>query len=190
VLALGNPDRGDDGAGPAVAARLLELLGDRIGSDRPDAIDLRQIPGEATEILAAWEGAESVIVIDAVRTDVRDGHEGQGAGIGTIHRLTAADLLPLPPSPGEAPADPPPGGSKAFRSPSSHGFGLAEALALGKTLGRLPPTLVIYGIEAGSFSPGAPLHPEVERAAEELARRLVDELPARDSTSPTPCGAG
>jgi hydrogenase maturation protease len=149
VLALGNPERGDDGAGPAVARRLRERLGDGTALRR---IDLRRVGGEVTEILAAWEGAERVIAIDAVRT---------GAPPGTIHRFEDTDL---------------PGDLKS--SPSSHGLGLAHAVALGRTLGRLPASLAIYGIEACSFEPGAPLHPEVERAVEHLTRELVEELAA------------
>ena len=154
VLALGHPDRGDDGAGPGVARRLRERLRERpggTGSPAAGRVEIRELPGEATEILAAWEGFERVVVIDAVRSGA-----GAEAAPGTVHRLEPADL----------PAD-------WETSPSSHGLGLGQALALARTLGRLPPALTIYGIEAGTFEPGAGLTPSVERAAERVANELA-----------------
>ncbi len=153
VLALGHPDRGDDGAGPAVARRLRARLRERqvIGGSASGRVEIRELPGEATEILAAWEGFERVIVIDAVRSGAR-------AVPGAVHRLATGDV----------PAD-------WKTSPSSHGLGLGQALALARTLDRLPPALTIYGIESGSFEPGTGLTPSVERAVE----RVADELAAR-----------
>jgi hypothetical protein len=43
---------------------------------------------------------------------------------------------------------------KVFRS-STHGFGLADATELSRTLNHLPRVLTIYGIEAAQFLPGS-----------------------------------
>ncbi len=40
---------------------------------------------------------------------------------------------------------------------STHGAGVAEALGLGRRLGRLPAEVVVIGIEGTRFSPGAGL---------------------------------
>jgi hydrogenase maturation protease len=70
LIGIGNPDRGDDGAGIAVAARLLA---------RNDcALEVSKCTGETTALMSAWEGCEDVILVDACR----------GAGpAGSIHRL-------------------------------------------------------------------------------------------------------
>ncbi len=75
VIGVGNPDRGDDGAGPAVVAR-LELEG----------VELRRARGEATELLQLFAGRDLVYVVDAVVS---------GQPPGTLHRLDGAELPPF-----------------------------------------------------------------------------------------------
>jgi hydrogenase maturation protease len=59
LIGVGNPDRGDDGAGRAVARRLL---------GRNDcALDVRESSGEATSLMNAWTGFDDVVVVDACR---------------------------------------------------------------------------------------------------------------------------
>ena len=62
------------------------------------------------------------------------------------------------------------------RSPSSHGWGVAEALALGQVLHELPPWLIIYGIEGQNFGPGQEVSQEVAAAIPEAARRIRREI--------------
>ncbi len=78
VIGIGNPDRGDDGAGRAAARRLRELA--------PDA-EVLERNGEATALLAAMEGAARIFFIDACVS---------GAAAGTIRRFDLAEA-PLPP---------------------------------------------------------------------------------------------
>ena len=73
VLGIGNPDRGDDGAGPAVARQLWELsLQD---------VEVIEHGGEATALVAQMDGAASVFLIDACAS---------GAPPGTIRRFDAS----------------------------------------------------------------------------------------------------
>jgi hydrogenase maturation protease len=59
LIGVGNPDRGDDGAGRAVARRLLA---------RNDcAFEVREGTGEATSLMSAWTGFDDVILVDACR---------------------------------------------------------------------------------------------------------------------------
>jgi hydrogenase maturation protease len=75
LVGLGNPDRGDDGAGRAVARRLL--AGDHPG------LDVRESTGEATALMDAWAGYDDVALVDACR----------GAGpAGSIHRIGPDDV--------------------------------------------------------------------------------------------------
>ena len=106
---------------------------------------------DALAIVTTWEGAELAVVIDAAAPETLPG---------TIHRLEV-DAGPLP---------------KDLARCSSHGLGLAEAIELGKVLGRLPAKLVIYAIEAGTFELGAGLSPEVTVAAEEVVRDVEAEI--------------
>ena len=68
VIGVGNPDRGDDGAGRQVARRLL-------GRDHR-GLDVRECTGEATALMEAWAGHDDVVLVDACR----------GAGpVGSVH---------------------------------------------------------------------------------------------------------
>ena len=78
VIGVGNIFRGDDGVGPAVAARLRELA-------LPGVMVLEQ-SGEGTSLMAAWENAAYAIVVDAVQS---------GAEPGTVHRLDVTEK-PIP----------------------------------------------------------------------------------------------
>ncbi|HEX2522283.1 MAG TPA: hydrogenase maturation protease, partial [Terriglobia bacterium] len=59
---------------------------------------------------------------------------------------------------------------------SSHGFGVAEAVALAQSLNQLPHRIVIFGIEGKNFAVGAPLSPEVEAALNTLAEHIRAEV--------------
>ncbi len=69
IIGVGNPEAGDDAAGPVVARR----LGGRE-------------TGDPTEMLDLWSASDDVIVVDAVRS---------GSPAGTIHRFDAT-AGPLP----------------------------------------------------------------------------------------------
>jgi len=143
VVGVGNPFRGDDGAGLEVARRLRETL--------PEGVEVLEREGEPTGLMDALEGAEAVWLVDAVAS---------GAPAGTVHRLDATER--------ELPAD-------VFRA-STHAFGLAEAVELARALGKLPPSVVVYGIEGRRFEAGEGLTPEVEAAARRVATLVGEEV--------------
>jgi hydrogenase maturation protease len=143
VIGVGNPARGDDGAGRVVACRLRSRNG--------CACVVRESSGEATALMDAWTGFDDVSIVDACL----------GAGEpGTIVRLERDQLDRL-------------ASLQARRCASTHGFGLAQGLALARALGRLPSRLVIYAIEGGDFQDGERLSPAVDRAVSELVALLV-----------------
>jgi hydrogenase maturation protease len=123
----------------------------------PGDVEVLEREGEPTALIDAWEGADTVWVVDAVSS---------GAPAGTVHRLDASEQ--------ELPAE-------LFRT-STHHFGLAEAVELARSVGRLPRELVVFGIEGASFQAGERLSPEVESAAESVAAVLREEIAARDGT--------
>lgn len=125
VVGVGHPHRGDDVAG-LLAARLLRGL---------EVTD-------AAALLDAFEGAEAVVILDAMRS---------GRPPGTVERFDAV-ASPLP--------------AASLRPASTHSFGVAEAIELARILGRLPPRLVVIGIEGERFGVGeAPSAAATEGAA-------------------------
>jgi len=116
----------------------------------PGVIVLEQ-SGEGAALVEAWGSADRVIVVDAVSS---------GNEPGIIHRFEVADQ-PLP---------------AHFAGGSTHAFGLAEAVELARQLDRLPPHLVIYGIEGKAYDLATGLSSEVAAAAEILVERLAQEL--------------
>ena len=131
----------------AVGRVVARLLRSRLRSD----IEIAELDGEATAILGALQGSERAWLIDAAQS---------GARAGTIHRIdccVAGAVIPR-------------------STVSSHGFGVAEAIALARTLGMLPPRCIVYAIEAAGFIHGAPLSPAVAHAALDVADRILAEL--------------
>ncbi len=59
VIGVGNDFRRDDGAGPAVVARLRDLV--------PPGVRLVITDGEPVRLMEAWTGAALAIVVNAVR---------------------------------------------------------------------------------------------------------------------------
>ena len=143
VLGIGNIERGDDGAGRAVARLLRHMLS--------APVEIVEQDGEATSLLARLDGASTAYLIDACVSN---------APPGTIHRIDA-NHAPLP---------------QASSDLSTHGFGLAAAIELGRTLGQLPPRTIVYAIEAESFTAGAPLSEPVAAAIVIVADRIRSEI--------------
>ena len=152
VIGIGNQLRGDDGIGPALARRLSERA-------LPD-VSIKLEGGEALSLLAAWEGHDDVLLIDAAQT---------GAAPGTIHCFDAhCDGIP-----------------KERFGASSHGFGVSQAVALARTLGRLPGRCRIIAIEGEAFGHGTSLSPRLTAATD----TLVDEITAMIVQPPAPATA-
>lgn len=121
-------------------------------------------PGEGAGLMDAWDGCAAVVLVDALQS---------GAAPGTIHRFDAHhETLP----------------AGLFRA-SSHLFGVAEAVEMARVLGRLPPILLIYGIEGGDFTAGEGLTPPVAAAAVATLEQVEAEC-RRIGTAPRPPAAG
>ncbi len=155
IICVGNPQRGDDGVGWAVADALTNRL--------PPHVHLMRVRGETTDLLDAWSGATHVVLVDAILS--------QFAPVGTIYRFDAiAEELP-----------------RDIFCCSTHGWGVAEAVALGRVLGRLPQKLTIYGVEGHDFRHGVALSTRVAQAIPELVERILREFSKEEeSASPSP----
>jgi hydrogenase maturation protease len=82
VIGVGNEFRRDDGAGPAVVARLRGQV--------PDDAELLVSDGEPARMLEAWEGMSLAVVVDAVRAEP--------AVPGRLHRLVLDQAAAGPPA--------------------------------------------------------------------------------------------
>ena len=151
VIGVGNPDRGDDGAGRLVA-RLLR-------AQAPRDVRVLEASGDATGLITLMEDSDWLVLVDAVVS---------GAPPGTIHRFDCA---------AEAP---PPVGNDA----SSHGLGVAAAIALARALGTLPPRCMVYGLEAARCEHGTPISPAVAAAAAQVAEQIGAELATAPDAPP------
>ncbi len=96
----------------------------------PDGARAVEASGESTALLNLWAGERRVVLVDAMST---------GAAPGTVHVLACRQgrWASPPPSP----------------AASTHGLGIAEAIALGIAVDDVPDELVLVGVEVADTSP-------------------------------------
>jgi hydrogenase maturation protease len=146
VIGIGNPYRCDDGVGPAVT--------DLLAATGPTDITCTVSTGEPADLLAAWDGADTAIIIDAL-------HHPH-AEPGRIHHLVAGDAEDLAPA----------------AAASTHGIGLGQTLALARALDRIPAHLIVYAIEVTEVGYGAGLSAPVAEAAAQVAEKIRQTMAA------------
>lgn len=117
----------------------------------PERVRVIEHSGEGTALMEVWHDVERVILVDAVHS---------GGLPGSIYRLDA-EVRPIP---------------RQFFHYSTHAFSVAEAIEMARSLGRLPPRLIIYGIEGANFDAGVELSPEIVKIAGEVLQRIRDEI--------------
>lgn len=157
VLAVGNRFAGDDGIGPLVLDAVRNAL--------PEQVVARELDGESTRLIEAWDGLDAVVVVDAAST---------GAPIGTVHRLV--EVAPSDPRRPRAVDGTRVAITMPGRRRSTHGAGVAEALGLGRMLGRLPAEVVVIGVEGAHFSPGMGLSQGAADALPAAVAAVLDEV--------------
>ena len=143
VICVGSLFRGDDAMGLRAAAELRKHLS-------RDILVLER-DGEPTALLEAWDGADIVVVVDAVRS---------GNVPGTVVRCELGRQRL----------------ARSARPASGHALGVAETVALGSALGRLPRRLIVWGVEAQSFDVGAPPTDRVIAAIPKLVQGVLQEF--------------
>ena len=125
-------------------------VAERIRGRAPGGVEVVTCEQEASRVIDAIEGREAAVLVDA---------SSSGAAPGTIHRFDAS-VEPVP--------------ARSFRS-STHAFGVGEAIELARALGRLPATVVVYGIEGSEFWAGEGLSVAVAAAVESTADAVLGE---------------
>jgi hydrogenase maturation protease len=130
-----------------IGAIVVHRLAGRLPSDV--AILVRS--GNMLSLIEDWANFDALVCADAA---VPMGAPGR------IHRIDLAA--------GELPQN--------ISATSSHGLGLAEAIALARALKCAPQDIIVYAIEGCCFNGGASVTPQVTAAAEEVADRIVAEV--------------
>lgn len=111
---------------------------------------------EPTRLLDEWAGLQALVVVDAVVT---------GATPGTVHRVDVGD--------GTLPRD--------LGLASTHAVGVADALELGRAVGRTPHRVVLIGVEGVAFGMGEDMSPAVASALDEAVATVLAELGVEES---------
>lgn len=140
VIGIGCRDRGDDGVGPAVATEVAHRIG--------TGADVHVCSADPTGLMELWQGARSVVLVDAVL-------DGSPAG----------SVRVIDPTVDEIPDD--------ACSISSHGLGVGAVIALGASLGKMPERLLLVGVSAQGFE-GEGLSDPVARAIPEAADTVME----------------
>jgi hydrogenase maturation protease len=111
-------------------------------------LDSIEHSGDGFALLELWHGSDDVVLVDAMQS-------GAPPGTVSVWDATASALAP------------------ASFCCSTHVFGPAEAIELGRALNRLPRRIRVYGIEAAQFHPGGEPSREVLAAVERVTRELA-----------------
>ncbi len=150
---------------PADARILVIGVGNEYRSD--DAVGLvvarrlRQLPlgnvtvieasGEGTDLMESWKAADTVIIVDAASS---------GAKPGTIHRIDArAQRIPT-----------------GLLRYSTHAFSVGEAVELARAMNRLPPRMVVFGVEGERFDEGTVLSRVVQGSVDAVVDLVLRQL--------------
>jgi len=148
VIGIGNALAGDDAIGTlAIHALKAKQLNN---------VELLEAGLAGLGILDLMNGADTVIFIDAVQS---------GQQPGTIHRLVIPDDLGLMVQ-----------SSWDSGATSTHAFGLGETLILSHTLGTLPSTTLVYGIELGQTNIGAEVSSTVKGAIKKVVSVIENDV--------------
>ncbi len=150
----------DDRGDDGVGPRTARLLAEAWSGEPPPGVRVVAWTGDPLGLMDLWAGVERLVLIDAVVS---------GAAAGTCRRY---------------------GGDAPFRAEagaSTHGFGLAEVLALARALDAAPATVEVWGIEGVAFGAGVGMTPAVAEAVQTLAVQLRREL--EGGAPKAPCAA-
>lgn len=123
----------------------------RLREEPLDHVTILEESSAGVALIDLWQDTDVVILIDAVCS---------GAEPGTLYRFEA-HTRPLP---------------TEFSRYSTHAFSVAETIELARSLDRLPPCLIVYGIEGRTFEMGALVSSKVEKAGRAVTQRVLWDL--------------
>src|SRR5512140_447778 len=142
LVGVGNEFGTDDALGILIAREMRRRC--------PSGLRIVEASGEGASLMDAWQGADEVIIVDAMA----------GPEPGEIHRIDASSSR-IP---------------KNLSLFSSHAFGVADAVELARELHQLPPVTILYGIEGELFDPGVGLSDSVLKSLPRLLAMIEQDL--------------
>jgi hydrogenase maturation protease len=146
IVGIGNRYRGDDAFGCIVAGELAGQV--------PRGVTCIEHDGEPAGLMECWQGAENVLLVDAVSS---------GARAGQVFRFDLArQALP-----------------EEFNLYSTHAFGVAQAVELARALGKLPRHMRFIGVEGENFDAGEELSPALSKAKNAIISEISNSLAAQ-----------
>ncbi len=156
VAGIGNKYLGDDGFGP----RVVEELQTR---ELPENVEARDVGLCGITLAPDLSDYNLIIFVDAVN---------KGGKLGTIYRtgIKAEEVEEIKP-----------GGANPFTL-SIHEARLEELLSFAKTIGTLPPSIVVIGCEVQDTQLGEEMSRDVVTAVHSAVEIILDELQQGRST--------
>lgn len=147
VVGVGSPF-GDDQLGWRVA----ELLKKEIKLHRylGESLDIQICDRPGLALVNLMKNVKNFYIIDALQTKQNP--------IGHLYRINGESIKT----------------DDGFLS--THGFGIAQALALAKALNQLPGQIIIYGIEINEGEKKFTLSLPIKNACQELAQQIMQEI--------------
>lgn len=147
IIGCGNPNRGDDGVGVAIAQRLQTYLAEH---PLPD-VQVFDCGTAGIEVMFRAKGSDRLIIIDASST---------GSSPGAVFEVPGAELEALP-----------------NPSYNLHDFRWDHALAAGrKIFSQFPEDVTVYLIEAENLGLSLDLSPSVERSSQIVFSKILEQL--------------
>ena len=147
IIGIGNRYRGDDAFGCIVASELSGFL--------LFGVQCIEHDGEPAALMDCWQGAQNVVLIDAVSS---------GADAGKIfHFNLVRQALP-----------------EEFNLYSTHAFGVPQAVELARALKKLPPEISFIGVEGECFDAGEQLSVPLLKAKDAVIANILDLLSQKE----------
>ena len=127
------------------------IVARRLSVKKLPGVVVNEIQDDCTILLDYFQQADNCLLIDAIVT---------GKQVGTICRVdllrSTADKIPL--------------------TPSSHTFGILEAMAFAKLTNSLPKKSILFGMESINFEFGSEISKEIVSAIPQLIQQIEEEL--------------
>lgn len=149
IIGIGNRYRGDDAFGCLVIDELTGRL--------PSGVHSIEHDGEPAALMDCWQGAQKVVLIDAVSSGAQAGK--------VFHFDLAQQSLP-----------------EQFSLYSTHAFGVPQAIELARALKKLPPEIVFIGVEGECFDAGEALSTPLLKVKEAVIAEVLNSLPQKNSS--------
>jgi hydrogenase maturation protease len=117
----------------------------------PENVMVIEESGGGANSLESWKGADTVIIVDAASS---------GAKPGRIHCIDArAQQIP-----------------RGLLHYSTHAFNVGEAVELARVMDRLPPRMLLYGVEGEDFDEGMALSRAVEESVDTVVELVLKQV--------------